>query len=92
MAALVDPVPLGVAWPLKRGAGNGTYCWAREVRVLASLGGDPCFAVAALAMMLVFAGVAMGMEAMYQRHLWFVLGLALALPVAAHPPAESKRK
>ena len=54
-------------------------------------GGDPRFAVAALAMMLVFAGSAMGMEAMYQRHLWFVLGLALALPVAAHPRPQAKR-
>lgn len=53
--------------------------------------GDPRFAIAALAMMLVFAGVAMGMEAMYQRHLWFILGLALALPMAAQPRAQAKR-
>ncbi|MHA1536813.1 MAG: hypothetical protein ACTSUD_04595, partial [Alphaproteobacteria bacterium] len=44
---------------------------------------NPCLAIAALAMMLVFSGAAIGMEAMYQRHLWFILGLALALPVAA---------
>lgn len=52
--------------------------------------GDPRFAVAALAMMLVFAGAAMGMEAMYQRHLWFILGLALAQPMAARSCAHAK--
>lgn len=53
--------------------------------------GDSRLAVAALAMMLVFAGVAMGMEAMYQRHLWFILGLVLALPVAGAPCAPAKQ-
>ncbi len=54
-------------------------------------GNDPRFAVAAIAVMFVFAGVAMGMEAMYQRHLWFILGLALALPAATRPHPHANR-
>jgi hypothetical protein len=33
-----------------------------------------------LAAMAVFVGASIGMEALYQRHLWFLLGWALALP------------
>ncbi len=35
--------------------------------------------VGILAAMFVFAGASLGMEVMYQRHLWFLLGLGLAL-------------
>lgn len=35
-----------------------------------------------LAAMFVFAGASLGMEALYQRHLWFLLGCALAVPRA----------
>jgi len=48
---------------------------------------DADIAIAGLAMLLAFAGAAIGMEAIYQRHVWFILGLALALPVAARPTA-----
>jgi len=41
---------------------------------------DPKIAIAALAVLLAVAGAAIGMEAMYQRHVWFLLGLALAAP------------
>ncbi|MDH3231956.1 MAG: O-antigen ligase family protein [Alphaproteobacteria bacterium] len=43
-------------------------------------GHDPRLAITGMAVMLTFAGAAIGMEAMYQRHLWFILGLVLALP------------
>lgn len=56
-------------------------------------GPDPRIAIAGLAAMLTFTGAAVGMEAMYQRHLWFILGLTLALPAAAPPSgATSARK
>jgi O-antigen ligase len=41
---------------------------------------DDAFRIGMLAALAVFAGVSVGMEAMYQRHLWFLLGWALALP------------
>lgn len=31
-------------------------------------------------MLLVFAGASVGTEILYQRYLWFLLGLALAVP------------
>ncbi|MBI3453120.1 MAG: O-antigen ligase family protein [Rhodospirillales bacterium] len=35
--------------------------------------------------MTVFAGLSLSIEAMYQRHLWFLLGLALAIPALQKP-------
>ncbi len=40
------------------------------------------FLVAVLAVVAAFAGASVGMEAMYQRHIWFLAGCALALPGA----------
>lgn len=46
--------------------------------------------MAALGAVAVFAGASLGMEAMYQRHFWFFLGWALALPlVGAGATAQS---
>jgi O-antigen ligase len=55
-------------------------------------GSDPRFTIAGLAAMLIFAGAAVGMEAMYQRHLWFILGLALALPAGERPSAATSAR
>lgn len=41
---------------------------------------DRTLPLAVTGVLLVFAGASLGMEAMYQRHLWFLLGLALAVP------------
>ena len=43
------------------------------------IGGDDPFRVGVASVLLVFAGASIGMEAMYQRHLWFLLGAALGL-------------
>ncbi len=40
--------------------------------------GAPPFSAAAFAMLMVFAGVSVGTEALYQRHFWAILGMALA--------------
>lgn len=45
-------------------------------------------AVGGLATVIVFAGASLGMEVMYQRHFWFLLGFALALPRSATAAAE----
>ena len=50
---------------------------------------DPRIPVAAMGMLCAVAGAALGMEAMYQRHLWFILGLALAVPVPAGGPVAA---
>ncbi len=46
----------------------------------------PPFAIAVFAVLMVFVGVSIGTEALYQRHLWVLLGMALALP--PDPPAR----
>ncbi len=38
------------------------------------------FAITVFAVLMVFVGVSIGTEALYQRHLWVLLGMALALP------------
>jgi len=43
--------------------------------------GDTLFRIAMLASLAVFVGASIGMEAIYQRHLWFLLGWALAAPI-----------
>jgi O-antigen ligase len=43
--------------------------------------GDNLFRIAMLAALAVFVGASIGMEAIYQRHLWFLLGWALAAPI-----------
>lgn len=44
--------------------------------------------LAAIGTLAVFTGAALGMEALYQRHVWFVLGLALA--VTSDRPAGAR--
>lgn len=60
--------------------------------------GAPPFAAAAFAVLMVFAGVSIGTEALYQRHLWVIMGMALATsnavprslsPHSSNQPQES---
>lgn len=50
--------------------------------LLRTAGQDP-FGAAATGAFVAMIGASIGIEALYQRHFWFVLGLALALPAAA---------
>ncbi len=56
-------------------------CLAALGRGLARHGGErDLFRIGVFATMFAFVGVSLGMEAMYQRHLWFLAGCALAVP------------
>lgn len=48
------------------------------------------FSMGVFGALLVFAGASLGMEAMYQRHLWFLLGCALVIPARARAPLTDR--
>lgn len=44
--------------------------------------------IGGLAVLSAFAGASIGLEAMYQRHVWFLAGMALARWIAPRPPTQ----
>ncbi|MEE9140263.1 MAG: O-antigen ligase family protein [Alphaproteobacteria bacterium] len=52
---------------------------------------DDPFVLGAFGLLMVLAGASLGTELMYQRHLWFISGLALAIPATAPAPREAAR-
>ena len=75
-------------WLLTETGLVGLLLWAGffalSLRVLArdGRGADDVFATAVAAALVVFLVMSLGMEAMYQRHLWLLLGIGLALSAA----------
>ncbi len=67
----------------------GTFFLVLMYGLWPQAGASP-FTIAVFGVLMVFVGVSIGTEALYQRHLWVLLGMALALP--RDPAVNTARK